>query len=235
MFPAYVAPLQELADIGEITATSFEKVAALRPDLILGPKAGSRYDNSQGALAKLGSVAPVASIDFGRSGDWRAPFAQTADVLNRADALAPIQASYQAKVAAARSAYAGQLGSTVVSVVDYAEGGQFALDLPRSGNGVVLADLGIRFGAASADNGTNSTELSFERVSELADSDVILYRANADGTPGTGLADLFELDSWQALPAVAAGRAYPVGWVDLCTYRWAELAVDSVTGILDRL
>jgi iron complex transport system substrate-binding protein len=235
MYPDYVGPLKELADIGEITATNFEKVAALRPDLILGPKAGSRYDNSEGALEKLGRVAPVASLDFGRTGDWRAPFAQAAEVLGRTERLAPLRASYERKVATTRAAYADLLESTVVTVVNYADGGQVGLDLPRSGDGVVLADLGVRFGAASADNGTNSAELSFENVPDLADSDVILYRANADGSPGAGLADLFDQRIWRDLPAVRAGRAHPVGWVDLCTYRWAELAVDGFAAVLDGL
>lgn len=233
MYPAYVRPLKRLPGIGQITATDFERVAALRPDLILGPTPGSRYDNSKGALAKLGAVAPVATIDFGQTGDWRGPFAQTADLLNRTDRLEPLRSSYEAKVAQVRDDYADLLAGTVVSVVDYAQDGQFALDLPQSTSGVVLADLGVRFGSASADNGTNSREFSAERLGDLADSDVILYRANADGSPGAGLADLFELSLWQQLPAVRAGHAYPVGWVDLCTYRWAELAVDDVTRILD--
>ncbi|HVV31212.1 MAG TPA: ABC transporter substrate-binding protein [Mycobacteriales bacterium] len=234
MFPSYVAPLKALPDIGEITSTNIEKVVDLHPDLILGPTPGSRYDNSKGAMGKLGSVAPVASVDFGKSGDWRGPFAQTANIVNRQQQLAPLLASYRDAVKKTKETYRGLLARIVVSVVDYAQSGQYAVDLPRSGNGVVLADLGVRFGKASVDDGTNSRELSFERVDALADSDLILYRADADGKPTSGLADVFALPSWKSLPAVRAGHVYPIGWADLCTYRWAELAIRDLSSIFDR-
>jgi iron complex transport system substrate-binding protein len=159
MFPEYVEPLKALTNIGEITSTNFEQVTALHPDLILGPTPGSRYDNSRGAMDTLVSVAPVAAVDFGQSGDWRGPFAQTAEIINRSDRLTPIRAAYEQAISAAKSAHADQLANTTVSVIDYAQDGQYAIDLPKSGNGVVLGDLGVRFGQAAIDDGTNSREL----------------------------------------------------------------------------
>jgi iron complex transport system substrate-binding protein len=234
MYPAYVPILKKLPDIGEITSTNFEKVTALQPDLILGPTPSSRYDNSKGAIKTLTAVAPVASVDFGQTGDWRGPLQQTADLVGRSEQLAPLVAAYQEAVSAAKQKYADLLASTVVSIVDYSDGGSFALDLPQSTDGVVLADLGVRFGKASADNGTNSRELSTERLSDLADSDIILYRADADGQPTSGLEKLVKLRGWQELPAVKAGHAYPIGWADVCTYRWASAAVADLGSILER-
>ena len=92
----------------------------------------------------------------------------------------------------------------------------------------------MRCGRASADNGTNTRELSLERLDALADSDVILYRADATGAPGNGLASVVKLAAWKDLPAVRAGHAYPIGWADLCTYRWAEAAIADFTSILDK-
>jgi iron complex transport system substrate-binding protein len=234
MYPAYVPILKKLPSIGEITSTNYEKVTALHPDLILGPTPGSRYDNSKGAIKTLGAVAPVASVDFGQTGDWRGPLQQTADLVGRTAQLAPLVTSYQAAIAAAKQKYADLLATTVISVVDYADGGNVALDLPKSTEGVVLADLGVRFGKASADNGTSTRELSTERLSDLADSDIILYRADADGKPTSGLDKVVELDGWRDLPAVKAGHSYPIGWVDLCTYRWATAAIADLGSILDR-
>jgi len=233
MFPAYVPMLKRLADIGQITSTKIEKVAELKPDLILGPTPGSRYDNSKGAMKTLSSLAPVASVDFGQSGDWRSPFEQTAAILNRTEQLKPLVASYQAKLQQVRSAHAATLAKTTVSIVDYAQNGNFAVDLPLSGDGVVLKDLGVRFGKASADNGTNTRELSFERIDALADSDLILFRADAQGKPTSGLDKLVAQPAWKQLPAVRRGHVYPIGWADLCTYRWAEAALADFSGILD--
>lgn len=233
MYPAYVETLKKLPDIGDITSTNYEKITALHPDLILGPTPGSRYDNSKGAMAALGAIASVASVNFGKTGDWRGPFEQTATLVNRSAQLKPLVNSYQAKVAKAKKDYAEPLASTVVSVVDYSQDGNFALDLPKSTDGVVLADLGVRFGQASADDGSNSRELSLELLGDLADSDIILYRADAAGGPTNGLEDVVTLAGWKELPAVKAGHAYPIGWADLCTYRWAEAAIADFTSILD--
>lgn len=233
MFPAYVPILKRIPSIGEITSTKIEKVTALHPDLILGPTPGSRYDNSKGAMKTLTSVAPVASVDFGATGDWRGPFEQTANLVGRTARLAPLVASYRKAVETAKKTYADVLASTVVSVVDYSQDGVFALDLPRSTDGVVLADLGVRFGTASADNGSSTKELSLELLDELADSDLILYRADASGAPTNGLEKVVTRQAWKDLPAVRAGHTYPIGWADVCTYRWAEAAIADLTRILD--
>lgn len=234
MYPAYVPILKKLPGIGQITSTDYEKVTALHPDLILGPTPGSQYDNSKGAMKTLKAVAPVASVDFGKTGDWRSPFEQTAKLIGRTAQLTPLIASYKAAVEKAKKANAEVFASAVVSVVDYSQNGNYALDLPKSTDGVVLADLGVRFGKASADNGTNNRELSLEQLSELADSDIILYRADATGAPTNGLQDVVTLQGWKDLPAVKAGHVYPIGWADVCTYRWAEEAITDFTKILDR-
>ncbi|MFJ3957610.1 ABC transporter substrate-binding protein [Arthrobacter sp. NPDC090010] len=233
MFPDYVAALKKLPGIGEITSTDYEKVTALRPDLILGPTPGSRYDNSKGAMKTLTAVAPVASVDFGKTGDWRGPLEQTAELVNRKAQLEPLIASYRAAVNRVKEAQARVLSSAVVSVVDYSQDGNFALDLPQSTDGVVLADLGVRFGRASVDDGTSTREISVERLGELADSDIILFRADASGTPVNGVEKLVKLQTWKDLPAVRAGHAYPIGWADVCTYRWAEKAIADFSRILE--
>ncbi|GAB3920529.1 ABC transporter substrate-binding protein [Microlunatus endophyticus] len=233
MYPAYVPILKKLPNIGEITSTDYEKITALRPDLILGPTPGSQYDNSKGAMKTLTAVAPVASVDFGSTGDWRGPFEQTAKLVNRTAELAPLIASYRRTVSETKTSYADLLATTVVSVVDYSQDGNYALDLPKSTDGVVLADLGVTFGKASADNGSNNRGLSLERISDLADSDIILYRADAKKEPTNGLQDVVKLRAWKELPAVKAGHVYPIGWADVCTYRWAENAIKDFTGILD--
>lgn len=232
MFPAYVPRLKKVADIGQITATDVEKVAALHPDLILGPTPGSRYDNAPGALQKLKTVAPVVAIDFGSTGDWRGPFAQAAAAVNRTAELETLRSHYEDTVAAFRKTHAAALDGAVIASLNYAQDGNFSVDLAPSSAGVVYQDAGFTFGAASQGGDSNGREYSFEELGRLSDATIIFYRADAAGIPQSGLADLFDLDLWSSLPAVAAGNVHPITWIDLCTYRWAEYALADLDRVL---
>lgn len=234
MYPAYVSTLKHIGGIGKITATNIEKAAALKPDLVIGPTPGSQYDNSPGALKKLGSIAPAVAIDFGTTGDWRAPYAETAKAVNRTAKLQSLRSAYLSKITAAKQSHGSVIERTTIASLNYAQDGNFTLDLAPSSAGVVYSDLGLTFTSAARGTTSNGVSYSFEDLSKIADADVIFYRANADGSPGTGLPDVVALQAWKDLPAVKAGHAYPITWIDLCTYRWAELAVTDILHDLDR-
>ncbi|WTR18395.1 ABC transporter substrate-binding protein [Streptomyces sp. NBC_00138] len=225
MYPDYVAPLLRIADIGKITATDIERIAALHPDLILGPTPGSRYDNSPGAMRKAKELAPVFPVDFGTSGDWRGPLADTARAVNRTAVHDKLKADYEADATRLRGAYTGLLGRTRIGVLSYAQNGNYSLDLPDGSDGVVLRDTGVTWGRAGKANGDNGVELSLEEIGRLDDCDLLLYRADAKGAPAGGLADVLRLPGWAHLPAVRAGHAYPITWNDVCSYRWGQLAL----------
>ncbi|MFJ6213285.1 ABC transporter substrate-binding protein [Streptomyces sp. NPDC092296] len=234
MYPAYVAPLRAVKPIGEITKTDIERVAALRPDLVLGPKPGSRYDNSPGAMKKAAALAPVFAVDFGNTGDWRGPLADTARAVNRTAEHDRLKAAYQADIQRVRAAHGDLLARTRVGVLSYAQDGTYALDLPDAGDGVILRDLGLAWGRASAANGSNNRELSLEELGRLDDCDLLLYRADSKGVPGNGLDAVTRLPAWRRLPAVRAGHAYPIGWNDVCGYRWAQQAVADFEGAMKK-
>lgn len=228
MYPPYVPVLKTIPSIGEITATNLESVVQLTPDLVIGPTPGSRYDNSPGALDALHARFPTVSVDFGTSGDWRPPFAATADAVGRRAQLDELIAGYQASLASVKAAHADTLAATTWALLSYAEDGSVSIDMPDSTAGVVLTDLGVRWTSAVAGKTGGYQDLSLEQIDQLADADAILFRADGTGAPLNGLADVFAYAGWNNLPAAKAGRVLPITWSDLCTYRWAQLALDDL-------
>lgn len=235
MFEPYIPKLRAIPDIGEITATNTEKVAARRPDLILGPTPGSTYDNSPGAMAKLAKIAPTATIDFGATGDWRGPYEQAADEVNRVVEHDRLKQAYLHAVARVKAARADAIASTTIASLNYAQDGNFSVDLAPSSAGVVYSDLGLTFTAPARGTGANGVELSTERLDALADATMIVYRADTSGAPQNGLADVLALPAWQELPAVKAGNVFPITWIDLCGYRWAQSALEQLDALIGRL
>lgn len=235
MYEPYVPKLKAIPDIGEITATNTEKVAAKDPDLILGPTPGSLYDNSPGAMARLATIAATATIDFGKTGDWRTPYRQAADEVNRTEEHDRLEKAYLDAVAAVRATRSDVIASTTIASLNYAQDGNFSIDLAPSSAGVLYSDLGLTFTAQARGTGSNGVELSTERIDALADATLIVYRADASGTPQNGLADVLALPAWKELPAVKAGNVFPITWIDLCGYRWAQSALGQLDGLLGRL
>ncbi len=235
MFEGYIEPLKAIRSIGEITATNTEKVATLEPDLILGPTPGSLYDNSPGAMKKLAQIAATATIDFGKTGDWREPYRQAADEVNRLAEHDRLRSEYEEAVAGVKKRRADAIAATTIASLNYAQDGNVSVDLAPSSAGVVYEDLGLRFTAPARGTGSNGVSISTERLDELADATVIVYRADTSGKPQSGLDQVLALPSFKALPAVRAGNVFPITWIDLCGYRWAGQAVTELDALLGRL
>lgn len=235
MYEPYIRPLTAIHSIGEITATNTEKVAALRPDLVLGPTPGSLYDNSPGAMKKLAQISATATIDFGTTGDWRPPYQQAADEVNRRAEHDTRKAAYLAAVDEVRRTRADVIATTRIASLNYAQDGNVSVDLAPSSAGVVYGDLGLAFPTSARGTDSNGVSLSTERLSDLADATMIVYRADASGTAQNGLADVLALPSFAELPAVKAGNVFPITWIDLCGYRWAGQAVTELNTLLGRI
>lgn len=235
MYAPYIARLAAIHSIGQITATDTEKVAALDPDLILGPTPGSLYDNSPGAMKKLAQIAPTATIDFGKTGDWRAPYRQAADEVNRVAEHDRLRRAYRAAIAAVRTRRADAISGATIASLNYAQDGDLSIDLAPSSAGVVYRDLGLTFTAIARRTDSNGVTISTEHVGQLADATMILYRADAAGAPQNGLDRVMKLPAFARLPAVTAGNVFPITWIDLCGYRWAEQAADELDTILGSL
>lgn len=186
--------------VGTINEPNLEKIAALQPDLILSSK--TRHEE---IYAQLSRIAPTVFAE--RVGvAWRENFRLAGAALGMPDAADRILAEYKSK-AAATGARFGDPAKVSVSMVRFS-GDQIRLYGPGSFIGTVLADAGFARPAAVQHLEKTFLEVSPEQIRQ-ADGDLLFYAAygpqGADARTAVVAGPL-----WQAIPAVAQGRAHGV-------------------------
>ncbi|MGX6449071.1 ABC transporter substrate-binding protein [Patulibacter sp. S7RM1-6] len=211
-----------------------EKVAALRPDLIIG------IDNASyiaSVLPKLRRIAPTVLLPFGEDATWQEWSRGTADAVGRGDALEGLRRRYRTRVAEIRTRHADVLARTRFDVLQGGfDEGQCWVYGRRSPIGQILADAGVRFATASARaSSTDVDELSYERLSALRDADAIAYYVTRDGAPANEGPALFAQRAWKRLPAARAGALLPFTEFLPGSYGDALAALDELEAGLRRL
>jgi iron complex transport system substrate-binding protein len=77
--------------------------------------------------------------------------------------------------------------------------------------------------------------LSYEQASQLADCDVLLYLADAQGQVEANTRTLLAQPAFAALPAVRAGRAFPLPNYYATHYRQGDAVLTTLEGLLGAL
>ncbi|ODU02099.1 MAG: hypothetical protein ABS81_18720 [Pseudonocardia sp. SCN 72-86] len=175
----------------------FEKIAAVRPDLIITGW-GQEADYTQ-----LSAIAPVLwQVSATFATDWRAQATTIAITLGKSADGARLVAETDAKVKAAAAANPSFAGKTFTWST-YDSGTASTVDLPTAPVVGFLGDLGLRLkpelaNPASAYARDVSTELL-----ETIDADVVIVYP---GSPAAK-AELEGMRTWQRLRGVEAGGA----------------------------
>jgi iron complex transport system substrate-binding protein len=231
--------------VGLLGRPVLEKVAALRPDLIL-IDGTSTQDGA--VIAKLRRIAPV--LEVARAGsDWRASFTRLAGALGQAARGRRVLAAYDARVRAIRARLGANAGARI-SLVRWSGIGLPALLLRELAASRVLADLGLRRPAAQDREGPgHSVPVSLERLDAI-DGDWIFLGALGTGATG-GVADTpadvraaraalrtaRDTPGFGALRAVRAGHVVPVdgsAWTSAGGPLAAGVVLDDVQRELTR-
>jgi iron complex transport system substrate-binding protein len=180
----------------------FEKIAALKPDLIVGvdvPYLDSAY-------AKLSAIAPTAFVAWDNTKPWSNYPQATADFVNRDAALAKLEKQYEDKLAEVKAKYATELADTKWDVIQggFDAGNYWIYSEDASAAGQVLTALGAQFASATSGVAAADTtkSVSYEQADLLSDADAIIYYQNSDGSPANNIDKLFALPAWKRLPAV---------------------------------
>lgn len=204
--------------VGSVAQLDYEKIAKVRPDLIL-------VDGTSGVnpsnLKTLRKIAPT--VDTGKAGgDWHDNLALVADALGKAKAGKKVVADYDAKVASAKKKLARYSDDTF-SVVRW-QGGSFSMILKELPAGMALDDLGLERPASQDRRGPgHSVPVSSENLPEI-DADYIFFatlggasQGNPDVEGDSGVAgaekalkDAQKVPGWSNLSAVKADHVEPV-------------------------
>jgi iron complex transport system substrate-binding protein len=230
VLPEYAATWPTIAKTGTPVQPDLEKIAAQRPDLILGTSLVANAD-----YGKLSEIAPTAWFNFGPTGHNWAQLAESfADALGRTSQLAGIQQHYHARADALRTTYSATLGQTRWAVVS-AGSPQWWLYAPTSSHGAVLAAAGVQFTPAATGQTGYLATLSYEQIGQLADADIIVVASDNAGNYDANTQALLAQPVWQGLQAARAGRVFPLPRFSPATYKYAEALLDEVEIILKKL
>lgn len=191
--------------VGDIANPSLEKIAGLKPDLILSSKVrdGQRYK-------QLSAIAPTVLTET-TGHPWKQNFQVHADALGRKPQAEAAVERYEKRVAAVTKALGGKAkaAKTEVNVVRFVEGADIRIYGEKNYIGTILTDLGLGRPAitAKAKDGF-AYEVSPEQI-DKADADVIFTstygnprKAKVTQTTTSGL--------WQNLKAVEDGKVFQV-------------------------
>lgn len=195
-------------DTGRTYAPKLAKVplvADAEPDLIL-----RTIDTDDALYEQLTGIAPTVVISFQQL-SLTDVATRVGEVLGRPAQAAALLARYEGRCAEMRSTHADVLERYTFTFAQVASDATFWTLGEKWTDTKVLVDCGVRLAEPSASQAEATEEYSLERVTVLDQSDVLLIPSAPDGVteapdnqPLTGSA------LWQQLPAVQAGRVWPV-------------------------
>jgi iron complex transport system substrate-binding protein len=188
---------------------SYEEIAALKPDLILGVYSGiteEQYD-------LLSEIAPtVVYPDEAWTTPWRDVVSIVGEALNKSDEADAVLADIDTVIAEKATQHPELEGKTVALVSDFA--GTFYVYRAADSRVNFLFGLGLENAPAvdelASGDSTFSYTLSYEELDKL-DSDILVSFADTEETAEALLA----LPAIQAIPAVASGAVASITGVEL--------------------
>ncbi|MEU6253731.1 iron-siderophore ABC transporter substrate-binding protein [Streptomyces sp. NPDC047043] len=205
-FPTYLkGELSGTADVGPLLEPNLEKIASLKPDLILSSKV--RHEK---VYDKLSAIAPTVFTET-TGGVWKQNLKVHAEALGLEKEAAAKLKEYETQAKALGAAIKKKDGGTMptASVVRFIAG-PTRLYQSNSYSGVVLNDIGFKRPKSQVSNDPEVTmkDVSPEEIDQ-ADADLI-FVTSADVDDKTQKKQVTSNPVWKSLPAVKDGKVYEV-------------------------
>ncbi len=216
----------EIENVASGESVSIEKIAALKPDLIIG------YDYSfEGIYEELSEIAPSVGITPANGPEWKESFRKTALAVGREAEYEEWLSNYEERLEELRSEIQTE-GKTVSLLWN---GDPSAVRIYASGSqpGTIVEEAGFELPTIAQVEeggpipGVPSPAVSLEQIPEV-DADTIFVMTDLQNDPES----LDEFDAtyaasplWERLEAVQRGQVYPVD-----IYLWTN---GGPTGIRD--
>ncbi len=192
------------ASVGDYVDPNPEKVAATNPDLIL-----CTIDTERPMYDKLTGIAPTVVISF-EGLSLKDVTTKIGTALGRSPHARDLLRTYDTKAAGIRQRHAAALADLRFAFASPTGSGAWWLYGPEWTDLTVLRVAGAQLMPAAASLKEQTQEYSFERLDLLADADVLLVTSGPDGKIAPENAELTKTAMWKRLPAVRAGRVFPI-------------------------
>ncbi|MFF4360480.1 ABC transporter substrate-binding protein [Streptomyces sp. NPDC001604] len=205
-FPTYLkGELSGTADVGPLLEPNLEKIASLKPDLILSSKV--RHEK---VYDKLSAIAPTVFTET-TGGVWKQNLKVHAEALGLEKQAAAKLKEYETQAKALGEAIRKKDGGTMptASVVRFIAG-PTRLYQTNSYSGVVLNDIGFKRPKSQVSNDPAVTmkDVSPEEIDQ-ADADLV-FVTTADTPDKTQQKQVTSNPVWKSLKAVKSGKVFTV-------------------------
>lgn len=208
---------------GPFLEPNLEKVASLRPDLVVG------YEIQEDFYDDLSAIAPTVLVQiFDRP--LTEALVEFGQLVGEEEKARQFEADYEARIAELREALGDRLDTLSVSVLGPGDPGTFGRGDAGQAIGTVMDDLGLlRLSAQLADDG--ETSYSLEEISARS-ADVVLVLDFTGDQQDPGLTAVLDSPTYARLPAVAAGQAHVVDGTTTVGAAWARM--DAFLDVLEQ-
>ncbi|WP_033823854.1 ABC transporter substrate-binding protein [Kitasatospora sp. MBT63] len=229
LLPAQKEAAAKIEPIGSGIEINIEKVASLKPDLIV-VEGATAFD---WGIKKLEGIAPTLYFGVDHPVDLYNAQEKIATAVGKDAEFAKLKSDYAAKAAKIKTDYAAKLNSLKWTIASSYGGGEYLIDTSSSWVGRVLTDVGAQFSDAAKDGTEHEVTLSTEKLDALGDADIILVpRTAATGEVPADTKDLEKQPAWQQLKAVKANKVVPVTYATTDRYGTSIDLLNQIETIL---
>ncbi|MEU6819480.1 ABC transporter substrate-binding protein [Streptomyces atriruber] len=220
---------------GELaTETNYEAIAEAEPDLIvIGVPAPVLGDID---VKRLEGIAPVVALGPTVPAAWRKLTHKQSDAAAALKKYDVAKDKYEAEADKLSKKYADVLPKLKLGHVGaYGETakGTFQREFNDSWGTNIAQDVGANYYGKVKKPGPGSKSVSeYPSIEELPDAlgeaDAITYSVNPDGSIPKPVKYVMDSKLWKNLPAVKAGKTFPIRYTEAATYGQAMQTLDAI-------
>ncbi|MEH2256375.1 iron-siderophore ABC transporter substrate-binding protein [Nostoc sp.] len=221
-FPAYLKnETQGIKQLGSQYEPNLERIAFLKPDLILG------WEEIRKIYPLLSQISPTAIIPWQGTSSWKEHFKFLAEVLRKEEEYKQAWNSYFQRIEKLKTALNNQYKDKKISVVSVVGGYGIISWVKSSFIGSILDDVGLQRPKSQnviLTDGDRIFNISEERLEEI-DGDILFITIGRD-SDRKALEKLQQKSLWRKLRAIQQGQVH---FVDTETWSGSNLlAADAV-------
>ncbi len=225
--PQYQKTITAIPTVGGYGQFNVEKIAALKPDLVLS------FDTylDKTLYPKVAALAPTVAVKTNEGNiAWQDATTAFADAVNRGTQLAALKKQFDDTITSVAAAYHAQLSGNQWEITQAADAGTFYRYMPSSDPSTILTQLGATLGDAGATGANYWGEAhSYETINaQLAAASVILC-------VGQGSTPLLAQPTWKDLPATKAGHVYTTDLLFPASYSGGIALLDFIADVCTKL